>query len=331
MKKLYYSIIFSVCVGCALFYLYSARPHNVRLPMTLSSAATPLAKVEIQGREFILLVDSGSKFQLDLDRDVLDTLDKQPCGTLQSRDIRGASYDSTAYLVQKIKIGNRVFNNVVVVEVNEDFVANATFFIDESRVKKRDKDGVGVVGRALLEKANLCFDFPNLVFFECGGMKGLKKAGYPMENLVAVPFEGGRAGAALVVETDFGPMRLSLDTGSTLSIVRSSLLQNYESDRYECGLPCVKTSKFQIGGRDFGSMELHPFEVTPELHEMDGLLGMDFLKNHVVYVDYQDKVIYIGDSKVERAARALERSPAHAPQRLQEEGSSDTPRARHLK
>ena len=293
-------IIFIVSASIVSGYLYITKRNYSRITITIGSADTPLTKVEIQGREFLLEVDSGSKFQLTLNKDILNNLEKNPCGTLQGRDAKGNSYDSPAYLVKKIKIGNHVFNDVVVKEVNDDYVSNTTLFINKT--KNISSGRFGTVGRALLEKMNLFFDFQNFVILESNDIMNLKEAGYQLENLVAVPFEMGRTGAILTVDTDLGKTRLSLDTGSTVSLIRSSLLQNNEPEKREYGLPCYNTSKFMIGNKDFGNMDLYLFDITSELHEIDGILGMDFLRNHIFYINYQDKVIYIGDSTSQTTA-----------------------------
>ncbi len=265
--------------------------------MIIGSADTPLTKVEIQGREFLLEIDSGSKFQLTLDKNMLDTLEKIPCGVLQGRDAKGNVYNSPAYLIKKIKIGDHVFNHVIVEEVNDNYVANTTLF-KKDNVKKVANKKVGTIGRALLEKMNLFFDFQNFVILECSDVMDLKRAGYELENLVAVPFEVGRTGAILTVDTDFGKMRLSIDTGSTISLIRSSLLESKKPKHQEYGLPYLNTSKFKIGSKDFGNMNLYIYDITTELHEIDGLLGMDFLTTHVFYINHQDKIVYIGNNKL---------------------------------
>ena len=79
--------------------------------------------------------------------------------------------------------------------------------------------------------------------------------------------------------------------------MRSSIFQGIGIKNEKHGFPIYTTSMFEIGSKNFGSMNLYLFDITPELHEIDGVLGMDFVKNHVIYIDYKDKVLYIGNSK----------------------------------
>jgi hypothetical protein len=75
-------------------------------------------------------------------------------------------------------------------------------------------------------------------------------------------------------------------------------LQDQECATDERGFSFFNTRKFSIGNNDFGSKNLFLYDIVPELQEIDGLLGMDFLKNHVVYIDYKSRTVYIQDNKV---------------------------------
>ena len=105
----------------------------------------------------------------------------------------------------------------------------------------------------------------------------------------------GPFGGVFSVNTDMGVIRLSIDTGASGTFVRSSRLEGREVHKIDHTLPVFTSSTFVIGGKDFGSMDLHLLNIAPEWHEIDGLLGMDFLENHVVYIDNQKNVVYIGE------------------------------------
>lgn len=266
-----------------------------RIPLVFGPANIPRAEVEIQGRKHLLEIDFGSKFQLVLNNDILSSLKKDPHGTLQGRDARGNTYTSPAYHLQKIQIGNRFFKDVIVKEHDKDCILNSVVYIEKDKTEAF-KDKVGVIGRALLEKMNLLLDFQKSVMIECENTSDLERIGYSLNKLTPVSFDIGRTGLILTINTTIGKVRLSLDTGSTVSMIRSSFVKEDVSKRQEFGLPCIDTQMFEIGNRDFGRMSLYLYDITPELHEIDGLLGMDFLKNHIIYIDHKHRMIYIGDS-----------------------------------
>jgi hypothetical protein len=80
------------------------------------------------------------------------------------------------------------------------------------------------------------------------------------------------------VETDTGMLKLLLDTGATCTAVRA---------------PCLNsTSKFILVGHDFGTQSIFPIDLMPTA-DWDGLLGMNFLREHSLFIDYPNKVIYL--------------------------------------
>jgi hypothetical protein len=286
-----FSLIFAVYLIWGSFFTtkYS------RIPVVFGPANIPRTEVEIQGRKHLLEIDFGSKFQLVLNNDILSSLKKDSHETLQGRDARGNTYTSPAYHLQKIQIGNRIFKDVIVKEHDKDYILNSVIYIEKDK-NEVFKDKVGVIGRALLEKMNLLLDFQNSVMIECENISDLERIGYRVNTLIPVSFDVGRTGLILTINTTIGKVRLSLDTGSTVSMIRSSFVKEDVPKRREFGLSCIDTQMFEIGNRDFGRMNLYLYDITPELHEIDGLLGMDFLKNHIIYIDQKHRMIYVGDS-----------------------------------
>jgi hypothetical protein len=118
-----------------------------------------------------------------------------------------------------------------------------------------------------------------------------------LQQLVKVPFHFDRGAMLVQAETDIGKLNLAFDTGASLTLVRSSFVKDLTSQKDFRGLFFCTISHFAIGGRNFGKLDLYPFDVVPQFQKMDGILGVDFLKNHVIYIDYKDKIIYIGDHK----------------------------------
>ena len=283
-------------VVSVIWWLSFNNKNYSRIPVVFGPANTPKTEVEIQGKKHLLDIDFGCKFQLVLNNDILSGLKKEPHGTLQERDATGNTYSSSAYQIKKIQIGNRVFNDVIVKETNKDYVLNAVLYSEQDDKNSVFNDKFGVIGRALLEKMNLLLDFQNSVIIKCDNINDLEQIGYYVNKLTPSSFEVGRTGFILSINTTIGKIRLSLDTGSTVSIIRSSAVKEDVHKKQEFGLSYINTPIFEIGNRDFGRMNLYLHDITPELHEIDGLLGMDFLKNHVIYIDRKNKMIYVGDS-----------------------------------
>lgn len=299
MKKSRVYVLFSFFILAFTAYViwhssFTTKQYS-SIPVVFGPSDVPRTEVEIQGKKYPLEIDFGSKFQLVLNHDILNNLKKNQKGTLPSRDARGNMYTSPAYQLQKIQVGTHVFKDVIVKERDEEQVLNSVIYTENGRDEILNQK-VGLVGRALLEKMNLLLDFKNSVMFECNSIKDIEQIGYSVIKLTSSPFDVGRTGFILTINTDIGNVRLSLDTGSTVSMIRSSFVKEGLPKKQEFGLSCITTQLFEIGNRNFGGMNLYLYDITPELHEIDGLLGMDFLKNHVLFIDYKNKMIYVGDS-----------------------------------
>lgn len=241
-------------------------------------------------------MDLGSKFPLTLSRALLDRINKKNGEKVVHRDMRGNRYETPSFQIPLVRIGDFSCTNAIVSQESDDFVANTTFWTDPKLSGKTLQDHVGTVGRTLLDKKNLLLDFHKSVFFISNDINQLKKAGYHLENFCKCAYEMGRTGLILVVTTAAGKARLSLDTGSTVTFIRASLVPDKMPKEQDRGLSYVKTSAFEIENRNFGPMNLYLQEITPELTEVDGFLGMDFLKKHIVYIDQAQRMIYISRS-----------------------------------
>lgn len=298
MKRKFLVIVAGSCfVILFALHFFNVKTYHSHVPISLDKSNIPTTLVEIQGRKYSLAIDLGDKFALSLNKQALKKLQKKPHDSLVHRDASGKAYETSAYVLAKIKLGDLIFDDVVVAEVNEDFVKNTTLWADTDNFEELLKDRFGAIGRALLEKLNLLLDIQNSSFFISNDIKKLKESGYDLNQLVQISFEIGRTGIILPVKTEIGSIKLSIDTGSTVSLLRSSILQGIAIKNKKYGFHIYTTSMFEIGSKNFGTMNLYLFDLTPELHEIDGILGMDFLKNHVIYIDYKNRVLYIGDNK----------------------------------
>lgn len=290
-------LLFIITIMGLMWYSFRIKTYYVQIPTKLSIASVPLIEVDIQDEKHFLKIDLGSKFQLTLNKRIINQLNKKNAGTLLSRDMHGNSYEAPAYLIPMIKIRDLSFKDVMVNEESDDFIVNTTFWTDPNRSKDSFENQIGAVGRGLLKNRHLLLDFYNSRIIISNDIKQLKRAGYHLKEFNKCLFEVGRTGAIVTVNTDIGKAKLSIDTGSTVSFIRTSFLSNDTSENKKYGLPIVTTSTFEIAGKDFGTMDLYLQNITPELSEIDGILGMDFLKTHVVYIDYQDKIVYVRDSR----------------------------------
>lgn len=295
-----------IVIGFLSFY-FGMQQHTdesvcTRIPIRFSSANTPVVNVVIEGAVFSCEIDLGAKFPLVLNSKLLKPIQKKFEEVVKWRDLKGVAYEGNLYAIPEISISGFLWKDVRVQEENSSYTENIVLWTDEKQNSKRQE--FGTIGRPLLERTNLCFDMANRVVFACDSMESLKQLGEFYEDFEKFPFELTRAGMVLEIVTDFGKGKFIIDTGSTLTLVRASFLNCSEGKKDWRGMTCVGTSKFIIGNKNFGNMDLYPWDISSELIEMDGMLGMDFLKNQVFYIDYPNKVIYIRNAEVNQAVKS---------------------------
>jgi len=285
VKKNYFIFIFFI-LGCLLlFFFFPKKSYFSCANIQYSSRSIPTTKIKIGDKEYLVEIDLGSKTPLILSKKNLSDLPKkEKKEKMEFRDFKGNKYVSNTYILQKMNIGNIILHDVIVREINEDYSRNTSIISDSNKEFQS-------IGRPPFEKFKILLDFKNDRLFISNDLNKLKKLGYDISSFIRTECKMGRTGLILEVKTDLGKKRLSIDTGSTITSLRSS--SEIKKTGKKLTLPIFTTEKFMIGDKDYGALDLFLLDITPELNEMDGFLGMDFIKNHVIYVDFPAKVVYI--------------------------------------
>ena len=252
-------------------YIAPPQRYFERIPVTFSKRNDPLIEVSVEHAMYPLLLDLGTPIWFSLKSEVLQKIDKTLYGTSKWYDFRGISYESTTYTIPEIKIGSLKFFHVFVKQDREDFYANTTLIGDPLQF-------AGAMGLSILKKYNLSLDFPNSVIYASKDLLLLQESGLFSYNFLAVAFTTHPDGIILPVETDTGVYRLLLDTGATTTTIRPPH-------------PSF-TSKFSIMGHNFGQRCILPVEISSQF-DFDGCLGMDFLQEYRIFIDYSNKVVFI--------------------------------------
>lgn len=265
----------------------------VELPVKFGKFSSPFIDVEIESKKYPLHLDLGFDCQLSLNKSILDSIQKTEYEMWPHIDFRGRKYTSPSFFIEKVKIGGILFYGIVAKERNLEFCENTSISV---KIIGKNPPGLskttGSIGLNLLNRANLLLDFPSSRICITNHLKRLKKAHELFKKWIKAPFTIDR-GILVIIETDLGPKRFMLDTGSTVTWIRSSSLSKDQLKVGDLGLPFFPNSKFVIGDHDFGAWNLYSLDIAPELDFIDGFLGMDFLKNHSTYIDFSKHLLSI--------------------------------------
>lgn len=239
-------------------------------PVTYSKYDHPLITTKLQDEPCTLGIDIGCRFPLFLRQKKLDGIDKQFQGTEICRSIDGGKEEVSYYLIPKLKLGDLVLKDV---------------FAYQS-----DKENYDSLGKFLGGDFNLLLDFPHDRIVACDNLSKLQTKGIADKNWIRLSFEMHRIGVVFDVDTDFGTRKLVLNTRCMNSVLNSSVFPT------NARLPYVSSS-FVLGGHKFPNVSFESIELPGDLNGIDGFIGMDYLKEHAIYLDYAHKIAYIEPPK----------------------------------
>lgn len=263
------------------------------LPVTYNDAGLPVVYVTISAKKYPLTVDTGSKLEVSLYERVLDTIAHESYGIEKFQNFLGTKFERPTYKVPSIKLGSVTFSTPIVVGRPEK--DRQVYMIKGSVEKQNHPDQpVGILGRGLLKKTNMLIDMQHSKIILAKNPSQLKKGGYNLDLFAKVPFILDPKGIFIDIETDLGTKRFLLDTGFTLTMVHKNFFSeeiDLSVDKYD--IPFSLSKKFSIGRCDFGSKKLYLIKMTKELNVLDGILGMDFIEKHAIYIDFSNSFLYI--------------------------------------
>ncbi|MBI5346464.1 MAG: hypothetical protein HZB76_04915 [Chlamydiae bacterium] len=281
------ALIIILSVG-GLWHYFSPKKIWLCMFVNLSSSETPLHQMTIEGESYPIEISLSSCGRISLPKEILDKVkDKRPKGTNKSKDIQNNEYDLPVYILPKIEVAGVTFYEAEVEEKNEKFRVNALL----PTFKKCDNDKLARIGRRLLTISNLLLDLEQKKIYLTNDEKRLRRSGYFFEDFVKVPLILN-GGVRVEINTDLGIRKFAIDTGTAKSFINSFGVPNTNL-KEESGLKIFTSSKFAIGNMDFGSQDLYLLDVPIEAKDFEGILGMDFLRSHILYLDYKNKWAYI--------------------------------------
>lgn len=286
-RKLLIAAAIVACFGLAArhYRVFPFKKNFLKIPVGFTSAKTPYVQVDIEKRGYLLEIDTGSDSIVVLSKKVLDQIDKQPYGSVSWTDYKGSTYNSILYEIPEMWLGQCRISHPIVKEDAKGFHANSTV----SETTPFSDPISGRFGWRILEGLNIVFDFGHQSLFLVRSLRSFPKA---MEGFIEVPFELTDTGIVFIVETDMGPLRCLFDTGASISLIRPQFASRKQITTSPEGLNWVKSSYVKIGDLHFSEMAFYLIDFTDKFN-IDGALGMDFISEHLFYIDLHEKKVMI--------------------------------------
>lgn len=246
----------------------------------LSSFQTPCVHVRLEEKTLLLKLDLGFQGDMTIEKEVSDLLAvKEFVGERSTYGIRGKEYKKKAYQIPKATISAMTFSPLIVEEENAEFLQDAEFL--ENGEESTPKEEHGRLGWSLFYNANLLVDVQNSKIAFADSLETLKKEGYAVESWIKAPLFLENGLLECKVETPRGTLQCVLDTGATWNVL------NAESEL----LDIVECPFLKIENVDFGPTCFRAFSIRMPL-QIDAILGMEFFKDHLVFLDFAKKLVY---------------------------------------
>lgn len=261
--------------------------------------------VEIENQIIPALLDTGFSIPFSIDKYFLDKIKnkEQRKDPFCSIDINGNEHKNTHYFVHLIKLANFIEINASAQEEDRDFEGNKITNPNISASKKLGKKTqlpsekeridkkIGKIGSKVFKGSDYwCFDFLNSkIYYLEKWEKALKKLHLSLDEFVELSLVKNKSHIVISLDTDFGEKTFILDTAASQTIMKCPSEKYLEHQ-------IVISKKFSANGSSLGKKKIYLFNF-PSKFLVDGFLGMDFLKDRVILLDFKHHKIFIGAKK----------------------------------
>lgn len=273
----------SLLIIGALFFkapFWGEKREPFSFPITISDESrTPFTTVHIEGHDYSVLIDLGSKHHIALIKQDLDPLQKEQTGEVSSTDIFGRTSFSKCYNLPQVHVGEKQISSCEITEETPVCTWTPIPPIPPT---------YGHIGRKFLLKENLLLNLSQKTMEHRSCLKNKKHC------LARLPIEISPLGVLISVETHLGTKKFMLDTGATHNFLRISEVPLEKQQNYREGLMCYK-SQIYLGENQFPSPKetfvLAKF--TEKLSPINGILGIDFLERYKCFFDFSNKELFL--------------------------------------
>lgn len=257
----------------------------------LSSFQCPCINIEIEEKTLLTKLDLGFQGDMALEKEILDSISSRTfIGEKTTYGMRGREYKKKLYQIPKAKIGVMAFSPPIIQEENRGFLKDAEFLQNKENSQPREEKGR--LGWELFYNTPLLIDIKNSQIVFCDSLATLKSKGYAIEAFVKTSLCLENGLVEFEVETSKGCLHCILDTGSTWNILNSELQEGESIDVVAWESENIlEFSYFKIEGANFGPIAFHQLPIRLPIR-IEAILGMEFFKDHLVFLDFAKKIAY---------------------------------------
>lgn len=295
------------------------KSHFVPLKISgFSRCNGPQIEVAIENHLISSEIDLGWRGGMALPPATLHNLcNKTYIGRYPFCGLKGKIYESDMYELPQILIGKMKIFPMRIKEENLEFLEDSILKKGELDIPEKDQ---GRVGWHVFKPFNVLLDCEHSAVVMCDSLATLKEQGFSIDSFIEAPLLLDRDSIDFNVLTVAGPLRCMLDTGSTWNLLNKDI-QNQNQDHRLIDLDHIKekspafnpknkdllafnsedcwdTKIFQINESEFGPVN---FVKMKSPLGLDAIIGMEFIDNHLIFIDFRNEKIYFAKLPEERS------------------------------
>ena len=251
----------------------------------------PTVIVDFQGKKTPFILDTGAKSALHLPMALINKIPNKTenAEKMKFNDLTGDTKEVKSFIVDKLKLGSFIFNNVQVLE----YKSWGLFMLNDRTKTDHDKEEIdaekSLIGLGLFKDYVLTINYPENKITISDDIKGSDNLN---KNWFSIPFYLNNYGLVINLFDGLKNYKMILDTGAAVSIIKEKSLSPF-SKKLTIPKYNFRYTALEMADLDSVKVEAIIINSLPDVFEPDGILGSNFFLENIVKIDFKNKQMWI--------------------------------------
>ena len=251
----------------------------------------PSVIMDFQDKKIPFILDTGSKSALHLPMALINKIPNKTenAEKMKLNDLTGDIKEVRSFIVDKLKLGSFIFNNVPVLEYKNWGLFIPIDLTKSNHEKKGTDVEKSVIGLGLFKDYVLTINYPeNKITIS----DVIKVSDDLNKNWFSVPFYLNNYGLVINLFDGSKNYEMILDTGASVSIIKEESLSPSSS---KISLPKYNVRYTPLEMTDAASVKVEAIimDSLPDKFKSDGIIGSNFFRTNIVKIDFRNKQMWV--------------------------------------
>lgn len=246
----------------------------------------PLVKLNIQGKDLVFNLDTGSKQGLDLPIDIINKIPNkiENHQKIEVSDLAGNTKNVRSFVVSDLILNAFHFKKIIVAEYKK-----WGFVFSSDETDSSDHMDIPAIGLGLFDNYVLTLNFPEK---KVTISDETNNPNIVDSTWISLPFQMNKEGIVINMTDGIKKYTMVLDSGASNSIIKDQSLSStiVKDDDFDSDYSVVTLHLNKLKTESTKAIVL---DSLPSEFKSDGLLGVDFLNQYLVKINFKTKQIWI--------------------------------------